>query len=165
MLSSMFNVIGFSWEASPASTELESIVLGENLARERGWVGSRRRDGWPVCQLCCRVGTCVSPVEDPRSVSVFFVLRLAVGSFRAVEEGFTDESMCCFARFLAKPKAKSFPAHPSPLLSPRKNLRIKRLLRVSSTFASATEHSLAFGAMGSPAARRVSLDRWMTAAV
>lgn len=37
MLASMFNVIGFSWEASPASTELEVIVLGENvwLAKEK----------------------------------------------------------------------------------------------------------------------------------
>ena len=31
ILASMFNVIGFSWEASPAATELEIIVLGEPL--------------------------------------------------------------------------------------------------------------------------------------
>ncbi|CAM9654577.1 unnamed protein product [Ectocarpus sp. 6 AP-2014] len=29
MLASMFNVIGFSWEASPASTELETVVLDQ----------------------------------------------------------------------------------------------------------------------------------------
>eukprot|EP00903_Cladosiphon_okamuranus_P005441 g5426.t1 len=35
MLASMFNVIGFSWEASPASTELETIVL-DQLGRAVG---------------------------------------------------------------------------------------------------------------------------------
>lgn len=29
LLANMFNVVGFSWEASPAATELETIVLGE----------------------------------------------------------------------------------------------------------------------------------------
>ena len=31
MLASMFNVIGFSWESCPASTELEILVLGAFL--------------------------------------------------------------------------------------------------------------------------------------
>ena len=32
LLVGMFNVIGFSWESSPAATELEVIVLGELLS-------------------------------------------------------------------------------------------------------------------------------------
>ncbi|CAM9243510.1 unnamed protein product [Choristocarpus tenellus] len=35
LVASMFNVIGFSWEASPAATELETIVM-DLLAREMG---------------------------------------------------------------------------------------------------------------------------------
>ncbi|CAN0205798.1 unnamed protein product, partial [Hapterophycus canaliculatus] len=35
MLASMFNVIGFSWEASPAATELETLVL-DQLGRAVG---------------------------------------------------------------------------------------------------------------------------------
>lgn len=48
MLASMFNVIGFSWEASPASTELEIVVLGELYLELEG-----RQTGQPV-SLCYR---------------------------------------------------------------------------------------------------------------
>ena len=46
MLASMFNVIGFSWEASPASTELEIVVLG-------GFLGTSSRSGQPATTAIC----------------------------------------------------------------------------------------------------------------
>eukprot|EP00752_Nemacystus_decipiens_P001994 g1917.t1 len=44
MLASMFNVIGFSWEASPASTELETIVM-DQLGRAIGLPEAFLSDG------------------------------------------------------------------------------------------------------------------------
>lgn len=35
LLANMFNCVGFSWEASPAATELETLVLGEGLSLRR----------------------------------------------------------------------------------------------------------------------------------
>ncbi|CAM9422706.1 unnamed protein product [Pylaiella littoralis] len=61
MLASMFNVIGFSWEASPASTELETLVL-DQLGRAVGLPEAflSAGDGGGVIQGSASEGTAVA---------------------------------------------------------------------------------------------------------
>eukprot|EP00904_Undaria_pinnatifida_P009634 jgi/Undpi1/5800/HiC_scaffold_2.g01074.m1 len=79
MLASMFNVIGFSWEASPASTELEVIVL-DQLARAVGLpdVFLSDGEGGGVIQGSASEGTLVGLLAA-RTRALKFMRRMSPG--------------------------------------------------------------------------------------
>ncbi|CAM9098095.1 unnamed protein product [Laminaria digitata] len=79
MLASMFNVIGFSWEASPASTELEIVVL-DQLARAVGLpdVFLSNGEGGGVIQGSASEGTLVGLLAA-RKRALKFMRRVSPG--------------------------------------------------------------------------------------